>query len=83
MVLPGYYTASAFVSPDYGINPENDKPDYRTTLYWNPNIIIAPKETNTQVQFYASDRASVYSVRLEGLTADGRPIAISKLFEVQ
>lgn len=82
-LLPGYHKAATYTSPDYGSDTNNDKPDFRTTLYWNPAISISKTAAKTSVEFYTSDRASVYSIRLEGVTADGRPVVASKLFEVQ
>ncbi len=82
-LLPGYHKAETYYSPDYGAESDNDKPDFRTTLYWNPDISISASDQDAKVRFYTSDRASVYSVRLEGITADGRPVALSKLLEVQ
>jgi TonB-dependent SusC/RagA subfamily outer membrane receptor len=36
----GYYTARSFYSPRYDLDlPENLRPDYRSTVYWNPTVI--------------------------------------------
>jgi hypothetical protein len=79
----GYYKAKVFYSPDYGNNlPRQEKPDYRTTLYWNSEVRVAPNEKQN-LTFFTGDKASVYSVRFEGVTAGGVPVVLHDTFEVR
>lgn len=74
-MIPGFYRAREFYSPSYSlVKPELDKPDFRTTLYWEPDINISDIEP-TNLAFYTGDNAGVYTIRVEGMTHDGRPVS--------
>lgn len=66
----GYATAREFYSPRYETTAA-DKPDFRPTLYWNPDV-----QTDTEgkaiVTFYTSDAVGTLHVVAEGLTDDGK-----------
>jgi len=47
-------------------------PDYRTTIFWKPDIVIDDYKEETTFDFYTSDFPTTYSVVIEGLTTDGR-----------
>ncbi|MEO5582469.1 MAG: TonB-dependent receptor plug domain-containing protein [Saprospiraceae bacterium] len=71
---PGYYKAREFYSPDYSTTrPEHIRPDYRTTLHWQPVI-----EKNTHggysLSFFTCDKKSDYKIIIEGITEDGKPV---------
>lgn len=68
----GFYQAAEFYSPDYSMDfSENDKPDYRSTLYWNPNLLLNQDESQT-FRFYTTDEpTNKYKVVLEGVTGNG------------
>lgn len=71
---PGYYKAREFYSPDYSTSrPEHQKPDFRTTLYWQPYI---SQDTSGKYvfSFFTGDKKSDYRVIVEGITGDGRLI---------
>ena len=81
-VHPGYSVPQKFTAPDYsGGYDSSSKPDFRTTLHWDPEIDIDIVESR-KVRFYASDQPSVYSVRFEGITDEGSPIVLKGTFEV-
>ncbi len=69
--LLGYQHPVAFYSPEYD-KTSSEKPDLRTTIYWNPDIKIIEGKAN--VEFYAADDGGNYSVVVEGLTDDGKII---------
>jgi hypothetical protein len=48
-------------------------PDYRTTIFWKPNIVLS-QEGRASVEFYSSDWPTSYSVVIEGITDDGQII---------
>lgn len=66
----GYAAAREFYSPRYETTAA-DKPDFRPTLYWNPDV-----QTDTEgkaiVTFYTSDAVGTLHVVAEGLTDDGK-----------
>jgi len=62
-----------FYSPDYSLDSlkDNHLPDFRNTLYWNPDLHtdISGKAT---VEFYSSDESAEYIINIEGITGDGK-----------
>ncbi|PKH51393.1 hypothetical protein CXF68_12190 [Tenacibaculum sp. Bg11-29] len=60
--------------------PEKTKriPDYRTQLYWNPNVDLSTKE----ITFYTSDISGEFEIEIEGFTQKGKPISLIKTFFV-
>jgi Outer membrane cobalamin receptor protein len=80
----GYQKPVEFYSPKY--DTPNSKyltnPDYRTTIFWKPDIVINEKE-EARFEFYTSDFSSTYSVVIEGITNDGRIIRQVEKIEVK
>ncbi len=50
---------------------QSKKPDFRTVLFWNPEIEI--KESPVSLSFFTSDHLSEYEVVVQGYTLDGNP----------
>jgi hypothetical protein len=48
------------------------KPDFRSTLYWNPNVQV-DASGKANVDFYTSDDVGTFLIRIQGITSDGRP----------
>ncbi|WP_291530207.1 hypothetical protein [Bacteroides sp. UBA939] len=71
----------AFVIPVYDseVQKKSRIPDFRHTLYWNPEITSA---TDT-ISFYTSDMKGEYMVTLQGITPTGEAIKIQSEFLVQ
>lgn len=73
VTYPGFSVAKEFYAPSYDIiDYTAGKPDYRSTLYWNPNIMV--KNDTTSVSFYTSDQEGVFDIILEGITSEGKPV---------
>ena len=71
----GYQKPTEFYAPQYG-SPESkilNIPDYRTTIYWKPDIIVNV-DGKASFDFYTSDFNTTYSVVIEGLTSSGKII---------
>ena len=71
----GFQKPVEFYAPKYD-TPESKNfivPDYRTTIYWKPDMII-PDDGKASFEFYTSDFPATYSVVIEGLTKDGKII---------
>ena len=68
----GYQEPAEFYSPKYNTLEAKyiNNPDYRTTIFWKPNIVIN-EDGKALFEFYASDFATTYSVVIEGITNDG------------
>jgi len=54
-------------------------PDYRTQLYWNPEL----KETDNNILFYTSDVPGNYIINIEGFTDEGKPVSLKGNFSVE
>jgi hypothetical protein len=70
--MNGYYPAREFYVPNYDkmTDEEKMKPDFRTTLYWNPNIVV--KKGKAEIEFFTSDDRGRFNVFIEGITVDGK-----------
>ncbi|MGB5555344.1 MAG: hypothetical protein WBM83_11845, partial [Flavobacteriaceae bacterium] len=80
--IPGFYKVREFYVPNYSEpKPEHEKPDYRTTLYWDPNVRIG-QNGRSNVDFYTGDSPGTYRIKIEGITQDGRPVSGYRTFEV-
>lgn len=79
---PGYHQARTFYTPNYEAEQiDKNKPDYRTTLYWNSSAKIDEKEA-TSFSFYTGDKLSEFLIFVEGITREGDPFVGQKTFTV-
>ena len=79
---PGYHQARTFYAPDYAaVGIDQEKPDYRTTLYWNSTAGIDEKQA-TPFSFYTGDKLSEFLIFVEGMTKDGQPFVGQKTIRV-
>jgi len=73
--IPGFYKAREFFAPNYAVSkPKHEKPDYRITLDWKPEINI-DQNKNPKLSFYTGDTSGKFVVRVEGITEDGKPVS--------
>jgi TonB-dependent SusC/RagA subfamily outer membrane receptor len=71
----GYQKPVEFYAPKYD-TPESKNfaiPDYRTTIYWEPDLIVSDDGKAT-FEFYTSDFPTTYSIVIEGISTNGRII---------
>ena len=75
----GYQQPVQFYSPVYSTEQEkkSSKPDYRTTIHWNPNVQVDSTGI-VNLSFYAADIPTKYSVVLEGISSLGHLIHSSQ-----
>jgi hypothetical protein len=68
----GYQKPAEFYSPRYETEEQRESGprDLRTTIYWNPNVIISTSG-EAWFDFYCADASTSYSVMIEGVTSDG------------
>jgi len=68
----GYQKPAQFYVPKYQVDSIrlNEKSDLRTTIFWNPKLRSDNKGT-IRTKFYTADKASNYSVVLEGISDTG------------
>jgi len=81
--FPGYYRAREFYSPFYGVpGPHHNRPDYRTTLFWDPEV-HTDGNGRAKVSFFTSDKSSAFRVIVEGMTETGLPVYATGEFWVE
>ncbi len=81
--FPGYYRAREFYSPVYDApGTDHSRPDYRTTLFWDPEIRVG-SDGKAKVSFFTSDKSSAFRVIVEGMTETGIPVYSSGEFRVE
>jgi hypothetical protein len=75
---------SVFISPKYKKSKKFNRirKDYRTTLYWNPNIQTDQKGLAI-VSFYNSDLRTTIQVTAEGMTAAGQTGTAKIVYKVK
>ena len=79
--IKGFQAFREFGSPEYTAEKLHaSPPDFRTTLYWNPYLILDKKASN--VSFYSCDNLSGYKIVVEGISTDGRICIGESSFEV-
>ena len=68
----GYQKPAEFYSPRYDTPKQRDngQADLRTTLYWNPNVMVT-SAGEAMFDFFTADAATTYSVVIEGVASDG------------
>ncbi len=56
-------------------------PDFRTVLYWNPQLKLTGKEH--EVSFIASDRKGLYNIIVKGYNTEGHPYYAKKQIKIE
>ncbi|RRQ47511.1 hypothetical protein DZC72_17405 [Maribacter algicola] len=80
--IPGFNKVREFYTPNYSLDKkEHEKPDYRSTLFWEPNIMLK-KEGDNKLEFFTGDNPGRYLIKMEGLTNDGIPVSHTVEIEV-
>ena len=69
--IMGFAPYREFYSPRYtSKNLQSKVPDYRTTLYWNPNVSLI--DGKALISFFTCDNLSEYTIFVEGIALDGK-----------
>ena len=71
IVIEGFDVPETFDSPDYRVLPSI--PDFRRTLYWNPNVKTDEKGL-ADIVFYNNRDCRQLVISAEGFTKEGLPI---------
>ncbi len=67
----GYACTKQFFNPDYSIKDLPKDPDYRRTLYWNPNV-TTDENGHAGVSFYNNSSCTQMNISAETVTEDGQ-----------
>ena len=80
---PGFYQARRFFQPVYEREaPEHERPDFRTTLFWEPEIRMG-QDGKALITIWTSDQTGEYDLWVEGLTQTGEPVIGTHRFSVR
>jgi hypothetical protein len=81
-LVNGYSSAKIFFSPDYAsFTPHNTYQDVRTTLYWNPQVLIDSSNRKSLIQFYNNDFSTPIRIIVEGINMKGQLTRVEKVIE--
>lgn len=81
--VKGFSRPQNFVSPDYGNSQQdNSVADYRSTLYWNPQL-IKDAAGRYSCSFYTSDLSANYRIMVRGITQYNKPVHLVSYIEVK
>lgn len=81
--IHGYDIAKSFYSPKYDIsNSGSEKPDLRTTIYWEPNFVTGFPDS-AQITYFNSTKAAIVEIYVEGMTEDGIPVTAKTKYMVK
>ncbi|MCL2739545.1 MAG: TonB-dependent receptor, partial [Bacteroidales bacterium] len=71
----GYQQPAEFYAPKYETDAQrrNSRPDLRTTIHWQP-VVLIDHGGAASFEFYAADRPFSYTVTIEGVANNGRMI---------
>lgn len=69
--ITGFHKVQKFYSPSYFHDNKSDpRPDYRPTLYWNPDLQFENEKAN--INLFTSDELAQYVVFVEGISKKGK-----------
>ncbi len=77
----GYAVSREFYSPKYDVI-QDSRPDYRTTVYWNPNV-ITDANGNANFSYFNTDVPGEYRMVIEGIDAEGNLARKVSTYEVK
>lgn len=80
--LSGLSNELTYKTPIYSGASSSQKPDLRSSLYWNAKI-NAVSNGKAAVKFYGSDDASPVTIEVMGITNDGRAFSSKKTIQVK
>lgn len=78
-MITGYTPAKEIFNPVYETAESKTTADYRSTLYWNPDIKLVNKEA--LIKFYNNDITRRFRIVLCGVDKDGLPLYMERVVE--
>jgi hypothetical protein len=80
--IAGYTYIKEFYAPNYDKQPElKFNQDVRTTLYWNPFVILDKKNRTIQLSFFNNDVSKKLRINIQGFNMEGKLVSIEKLVQ--
>jgi hypothetical protein len=82
-VVNGYDIPRVFYSPNYDNKTEQTfHPDYRSTIFWEPNIKVE-KSKSVKLEYFYADNPSAIKIIVEGVTEEGIPLTGKIKYDVK
>ncbi len=83
MEYDGVQPLKQYYFPEYSSRQDQNStaPDFRNTLFWNPQIKITGNEEKI-IEFYTSDDINKYEIRVEGINSQGEAYSAKSYFQV-
>jgi hypothetical protein len=69
----GFQKPVEFYAPKYDSPDTVPTPDLRTTIHWQP-VLATDENGEASFHFYTADSPSTYTLTIEGVTDDGKPV---------
>ena len=83
MKIPGYSRVRTFNHPQYETSKGDlNIVDYRSTIYWNPEVRLPSSSGFASVSFFAADLPGRYRIIVEGISAIGVPFRATTFVDV-
>jgi alpha-2-macroglobulin-like protein len=77
-----YYRAREFAFPDYSKSKEEERTDFRSTIYWNGDVVLGNNGSAT-IEFYTNDAITSFRAVTEGFSDNGDIGRAEKVFYSQ
>ncbi len=77
--LKGFDWPHQFINPDYTKAEERKKSDFRSTLYWEPNL--TGDNPKIKIEYFNNDISKKLLLIIEGINENGELIHIEKVIE--
>ncbi len=81
LLIKGIQMPLRFNAPDYTHPGDLRKPDFRSTIFWNPSIETDATGKAT-IEFYCSDDVGKLDVRIDGMSSNRKPFSKDYQLEV-
>ncbi len=78
----GFSISREFYAPKYDDATNSTRADYRSTIYWNPQV-VSDKEGKASFSFYNADEPGTYRMVIEGIDAEGHFARSVSTFDVK
>ncbi len=81
-VVTGYTPAREFYSPQYSdVIDDHAASDFRSTLYWNPKVVVDKNHRKVKLVFYNNDVTNKFRVVVEGMNKEGKLTRIEEILK--
>jgi hypothetical protein len=82
-VVTGYTPVREFYAPRYAGDKIADyaASDFRSTLYWNPDVKLDKSHRKTKLVFYNNDVSNKFRIVVEGMNQEGKLTRIEELIK--